>query len=66
MRIIDRDSAIEEGLVRFFTGVPCKHGHTSDRYTLSGGCVTCMALKVERRHQKIKNRILEIRNRKGK
>lgn len=29
------------GVDRFFTGVPCKHGHTAARYTSTTQCVRC-------------------------
>jgi len=35
-----RKEALETGAKYFFTGKPCRHGHTSKRY-VSGGCVTC-------------------------
>lgn len=32
-----------QAIERFYnTGQPCKNGHHSDRYTVSGGCVTCV------------------------
>lgn len=36
-----RQKAFDDGLPRYNTGVPCKHGHMSDRYTVNGGCVAC-------------------------
>ena len=29
------------GLTKYFTGKPCRHGHTDERFTSSGACVTC-------------------------
>ena len=40
MEIISRKEAQERGLERYFTGVPCKRGHTSERYA-TGDCVAC-------------------------
>lgn len=31
------------GIKRFFTGLPCAHGHISERLTSSGNCLTCSA-----------------------
>lgn len=42
MELITRRDAIIKGLGRFYTGVPCRHGHSTYRYTSSGGCVECV------------------------
>lgn len=39
---MDRKEAFIKGLVKYNTGKPCKHGHTSDRYTSTGGCIDCL------------------------
>lgn len=41
MKIISRIEAKKSGLSRFFTGVPCVHGHISIRRTINRSCVTC-------------------------
>lgn len=46
--VVSRQDAIERGLLRYFTGEPCKHGHVAERYTLNSGCITCINEKVER------------------
>ncbi len=43
LKIISRKEAKEQGLKRYFTGKPCKHGHISERY-IGGSCVECMRL----------------------
>jgi hypothetical protein len=40
--IVTKDSAIKNGLHKYFTGNPCKNGHLSERYTSSGGCLKCI------------------------
>ena len=45
MDIITRDQAKEQGLIRFFTGVPCKRGHVCERHTKSGSCIECSNAK---------------------
>ena len=41
---MERKQAIQEGLYFYFTGRPCKNGHTaSARYTSNGACAQCMA-----------------------
>jgi len=41
MNIITRAEAKEQGLKRYFTGKPCKHGHVSERL-VSAQCVECV------------------------
>lgn len=41
---ISRDDAGAAGLKRFFSGVPCKHGHISERLVSCGVCVECNAI----------------------
>ena len=41
MNIVSRDEAKLSGLKRYFTGEPCKHGHTSERLVSNGQCVEC-------------------------
>lgn len=40
-KIITRAQAIEQGLVNYYTGVPCIHGHLSKRRTINGLCLKC-------------------------
>jgi hypothetical protein len=39
---MERKTAFQLGLRKYFTGRPCRHGHMSERYTLSGGCIECL------------------------
>ena len=39
--VVTREEAKAQGLSRFFTGKPCKHGHLSQRTTCNGGCIQC-------------------------
>lgn len=39
--IILFEKAKEQGLSKFFTGIPCKNGHISERYVCSKSCVVC-------------------------
>lgn len=36
-----RATAMALGNKRYFTGIPCKNGHVSERYVIGNGCVTC-------------------------
>lgn len=39
---ISRMNAYAKGLRRFYTGVPCKHGHVAERFVGNGGCTRCV------------------------
>lgn len=41
-QVISRQAAHMQGLRRFFTGEPCKSGHTAERYVSNGACVSCV------------------------
>ena len=41
MIVISRREAKQQGLPRYFTGNPCKHGHISERQTSKGECIRC-------------------------
>lgn len=42
MEIINREQAITAGLKKYFTGVPCKNGHISERYVSGYFCLMCL------------------------
>jgi hypothetical protein len=46
--LLTRDEARRLGEVRFFTGRPCKNGHTAERHTRGNRCVVCVADAVKR------------------
>jgi hypothetical protein len=41
MQAISHAEAKALGLKRYFTGKPCKHGHTDERFVSTRTCVTC-------------------------
>ena len=41
MEIISRQEALDRGFSRYFTGVPCIHGHVAERYTANTKCLEC-------------------------
>lgn len=45
--IISKEQAIAQNLKRYFTGVPCKNGHISER-KISGKCLDCLKEKSSR------------------
>jgi hypothetical protein len=44
-----REEAKARGLDRYFTGVPCKHGHIAPRYVSTNNCLPCQAEHARRR-----------------
>lgn len=50
MELISRQEAIRRGLDRYFTGIPCKHGHVSER-TIRGACRECIYLFSKNRNE---------------
>lgn len=44
VHIIERRRAKALGMLRYFTGKPCKYGHFDERRTSIGHCVTCLRL----------------------
>lgn len=41
MKLISRSEAIAQGLSRYFTNTPCKHGHVAERQVSNYGCCVC-------------------------
>lgn len=37
-----REQAAAQGRKLYFTGRPCKHGHTAPRYVTTAGCLGCL------------------------
>lgn len=44
--VISAKDAKSQGLLRYHTGKPCKHGHVDDRLVSNGTCCECNKLKV--------------------
>lgn len=49
-KVISRADAMALGLVRFFTGNPCVHGHVSERLVSDRSCMECRRLKAAAHH----------------
>ncbi len=48
-RYMERPEAVEKGMSQYTTGRPCKQGHLTYRYTVSGSCSACVRPKFEKR-----------------
>lgn len=44
--------AKEKGFKKYFTGIPCKHGHIDERYTCNRECVECDKIRKQARKAK--------------
>ena len=62
MKIINRAEAIEQGLKRYFTGVPCFRGHIDEVYISIDKCVQCKKDDIKKYSLKNKN-IINQKNR---
>lgn len=49
--IVTRAEALRQGLVRYFTGKPCKRGHISERFTRNGTCLGCAPIISAKTYQ---------------
>ena len=49
MQVMTREEARTAGMRSYTTGLPCKHGHRSDRSVASGSCLECKNLSEKRR-----------------
>lgn len=47
MQIISIRAAEAAGLIHYFTGEPCRHGHMSPRYVSTWRCVQCTTERVQ-------------------
>lgn len=56
LEIVNRKDAKARGLIRYFTGKPCKNGHLSEKYTSIGRCCECQR---QRRLVEVKDRKTE-------
>ena len=57
MKVISRKEAKEQGLKRYFTGNPCKHGHIAERHVSYGDCRECTAKRSAEYRKNNKDRI---------
>ena len=55
IQIITRAQAIERGLKKYYTGIPCKHGHIRSRTTNTCACDGC----IEKYQHDLRKRIVE-------
>lgn len=65
MNIVSLDDARRQGLLRYFTGRPCKYGHVAERLTSNKTCMECakdvQAAAYRRNAEAIKERVKSYR-----
>lgn len=61
MKIITARDAFDKGFTRYFTGIPCKYNHISERMISNGSCVECLKDRRIKNRKKIYNRVKEWR-----
>ena len=54
---INRSEAKARRLSQYFTGVPCKNGHLTYRYTSSGACAGC----IREHNRPVENSVMSVR-----
>ena len=59
MNIVSRSEARRLGLTRYFTGKPCKHGHTSERLVSNLHCVECKSYHKRQHYAKNSKKVSE-------
>lgn len=64
MDIITRKEAQAQGLTHYFTGKLCKRGHTAKRYSSTGQCFECMAVRGQTEEAKDYQRRPDVKARK--
>ena len=52
MELITRTEALEQGLKRYYTGIPCKRGHDCERYTDKCYCIECANISSKKHRVK--------------
>lgn len=62
--LVTRKQALAEGLMYYFTGKPCKHGHISRRFTNGRQCAECN--NARHRLENITDEQLERKRRAGR
>ena len=63
--MITRKNALLQGLTRYFTGKPCKHGHLAERYAKDGNCVNCTKIKLNK-YRELNHSLVNERRRASK
>ena len=66
MLIIKRKEAIQQGLVKYYTGKACKHGHKAERFISSFACIECVKFRQASSHYRDINLSIRTKNKDSK
>lgn len=61
MKPITAREAFDKGLKRYYTGLPCKFGHTDERMISNGSCVSCLKDRRDRTRERNYEKVKEWR-----
>lgn len=64
MQVVSRKEALLQGLLRYFTGKPCKRGHVSERQVSNLTCMECLRIKNSKDRAENPEKFKEIERRK--
>ena len=56
-KIIQYKEAKAKGLKRYFTGIPCCHGHMAEKLTSNRSCIKCSQIHYRNNSEKIKAKV---------
>lgn len=65
MKIISRSEARALSLTRYYTGVPCKHGHLAERFTKGNSCTACLLRRNQEYLKKNREKAAEAAKRRS-
>jgi hypothetical protein len=65
MEIIKRMAAARAGKMMYYTGKPCKYGHTTGRYTSTGACIQCLSESSQAQREEIREALKAAKHNKG-
>lgn len=57
MNTVSRKTAQEQGLPKYFTGLPCRRGHIAERY-IAGACCACVSERKRELYQENRDAVL--------
>ena len=59
--IMSLSQARSKNAKKYWTGIPCRHGHTDFRWTANSTCIACHAAKVEKWQHANAAKVIEIK-----
>lgn len=63
MKLISKEEAVIEGVKKYFTGKPCRHGHLTFRYVSCDDCCECSRLSRKKYTDKNRDAVYDMNKR---